>query len=60
MRLYPAYPGNPRRYIEGESPRLWRDIQSSDAGLLLHLMSRSELLGLTGVITHPSPPVIRM
>src|SRR5262245_61130372 len=23
MRLYPAYPGNPRRYIEGESPHLW-------------------------------------
>jgi hypothetical protein len=20
MRLYPAHPGNPRRYIEGESP----------------------------------------
>ena len=30
MRLYPAYPGNPRRYIEGESPHLWRRyIQSS-------------------------------
>jgi transposase len=24
MRLYPADPGNPRFYIEGESPRLWR------------------------------------
>jgi integrase len=28
MRLCPAYPGNPRRYIEGESPHSWRDIQS--------------------------------
>jgi hypothetical protein len=25
------YPGNPRRYIEGESPHLWRDIQSKVA-----------------------------
>jgi hypothetical protein len=31
MRLCPADPGNPRRYIEGESPRLWeRDIQSEN------------------------------
>ena len=22
--LCPAHPGNPRRYIEGESPRLWK------------------------------------
>jgi O-methyltransferase involved in polyketide biosynthesis len=32
MRLCLAYPGNPRRYIEGESPHLWRDIQSSTYG----------------------------
>ena len=28
MRLCLAYPGYPRRYIEGESPHLWRDLQS--------------------------------
>jgi putative transposase len=28
MRLYPAHPGNPRRYIEGESPHLWRGTYS--------------------------------
>src|SRR5215470_15328745 len=28
MRLCPALPGNPRRYIEGESPRLWRGTYS--------------------------------
>src|SRR5262249_22081362 len=28
MRLCPADPGNPRRYIEGESPRLWRGTYS--------------------------------
>jgi len=28
MRLCPADPGNPRRYIEGESPHLWRGTYS--------------------------------
>ena len=32
MRLCPADPGNPRCYIEGESPHFWRgDIQSKQA-----------------------------
>jgi hypothetical protein len=40
MRLCLAYPGNPRCYIEGESPHLWRDIQSSLCGCpkLVHLL----------------------
>src|SRR5262249_3136775 len=38
MRLYPAHPGNPRRYIEGESPRLRRGTYS----LILWHPRRSE------------------
>jgi NAD(P)-dependent dehydrogenase (short-subunit alcohol dehydrogenase family) len=34
MRLCPAYPSNPRSYIEGESPHLWRDIQSKLEGTI--------------------------
>src|ERR1700756_1638310 len=29
VRLYPAYPGNPRLRIEGESPQSEKDIRSS-------------------------------
>src|ERR1700704_6767775 len=29
LRLYPAYPGNPRSSIEGESPRSGKDIRSA-------------------------------
>src|SRR5215813_4498999 len=34
MRLCLAYPGNPRRYIEGGSPHSWRDRQSMRVAVL--------------------------
>jgi hypothetical protein len=40
MRLCPAYPGNPRRYIEGESPHLWRRTYSL-AEVIEHQVSGS-------------------
>ena len=50
MRLCPAHPGNPRRYIEGESPIWARDIQSSPTcavggGARDHLPSSALLSG---------------
>jgi dihydrofolate reductase len=46
MGPYPTLPGNPRRYIEGELPRLWRGhtVCKAADGPASHIWGSSELL----------------